>query len=99
MFNGFLSRYARLPFRAVLAGDMFQKKIDDLLSGMPNLFGIVDDSSVAGLDEHGKDHDETLQKVLWVCRQTNLKFNKGKCLKVYRCHHLAGYVLAFTYVF
>ena len=59
---------------------MFQKKIDELFIGMPNLFGIADDILIAGFDEWGKDHDETLEKVLQLYRQVNLKLNKDKCL-------------------
>ena len=50
---------------------------------MSNVFGIADDILTSGFDEQGKDHNETLEKVLWVCRQVNLKFNKNKCL--FRC--------------
>ena len=50
---------------------------------MPNVFGIADDILIAGFDEQDKDYIETLEKVVWVCRQANLKFNKGKC--PFRC--------------
>ena len=62
---------------------MFWKKIDDLFSSMPNSFNIVDDILIAGLDEQGKDHDKTLDKVVQISRQANLKLNKDKCL--FRC--------------
>ena len=62
---------------------MFQKRIGELFSGMPNVCEIADDFVTAGFDERGKDWDETLEKVLWVCRQTILKLNKDKCL--FRC--------------
>ena len=35
-------RYIRLPFGVAPVGDMFQKKIEKLFSGMPNGFGIAD---------------------------------------------------------
>ena len=44
--------------------NMFQKKTDKLFSGMPNVFGIADDILIVGIDEWGKDHVETLEKVL-----------------------------------
>ena len=44
-------RYIELPFRAVLACDMFKKKIDELFSYMPNVFGIVNDILITGLGE------------------------------------------------
>ena len=52
---------------------MFQKKMDKLFSGMPNVFGIADVILIAGFDKQGTDHDDTLDKVLWVCIQANLK--------------------------
>ena len=36
-------RYKLLPFGAVPAGDMFQCKIDEIFSDMPNVFGITND--------------------------------------------------------
>ena len=55
---------------------MFQEKIDEIFSGMPNVFSIADFILIADFNEPDKDHDETLDKVLWVCRQANLKLNK-----------------------
>ena len=48
---------------------MFQKKIEELFIGMSNVFGIAHDILIAGFDDQGKDHDETLCKVLWRYRQ------------------------------
>ena len=59
---------------------MFQKKIDELFSGMPNVFSIADDILIACFKEQGRHHYATLDKVLGICRQTNLKLNKAKCL-------------------
>ena len=42
-------RYIRLPFRVAPAGDIFQKKIDKLFIGMLNVYGIADDTFIAGL--------------------------------------------------
>ena len=41
--------------------DMFQKKIGELFSGLPNVFGIADGILIAGNDEQGKDHDVMLE--------------------------------------
>ena len=57
-------RYIRLPFRAAMAGDIFQKKIDELYIGIPNVFCIADHILTTNFDEQGRDHDATLQKVL-----------------------------------
>ena len=58
---------------------MFQCKIDEIFSDMPNIFGISDDILVIGYDEDGADHDATIYKVLWWCEEVNLKLHKEKC--------------------
>ena len=58
---------------------MFQKKVDELLSSIPKAFGIADDILIAGFDEQGTDHDETLYRVLQICRQVSLKLYKDNC--------------------
>ena len=50
---------------------MFQKKIDEIFSGMPNVFGITDIILIADFDEQGRDHIATLDRVLKICRQAN----------------------------
>ena len=61
-------RYKRFPFGAASAGDMFQRKIDEIFKDMQNVFGTVDDILVAGYDSDGKDHGKTVQRVLQRCR-------------------------------
>ena len=46
--------YKKLPFGAVLTGDMFQRKIDEVFKDLPILFSIADDILV------GKNHDDTV---------------------------------------
>ena len=72
-------RYKHLLFRAELAGDMFQCKIDKIFNDMPNVFGIADDILVIGYDKDGADHDEAVYKVLKWCQEVNLNLNKEKC--------------------
>ena len=72
-------QYKRLLFGAVLAGDMFQWKIDKIFNHMPNVFGIADDILVIGYDKDGADHDEAVYNVLRQCQDINLKLNKEKC--------------------
>ena len=43
---------------------MFQHKIDEIFSDMPDKFGIADDILVIGYDENGADHDAAVHKVL-----------------------------------
>ena len=50
---------------------------------MTNAFGIADNILIVGFDKHGRDHDEMLEKVLWMCRQLILNLSKDKC--IFRC--------------
>ena len=54
---------------------MFLGQIYKIFKYLPNVFGITDDSLVVGYDRDGKDHYGTLQRVLKVCYQVNLKLN------------------------
>ena len=72
-------QYKYLPFRAVPVGNIFQCKIDEIFSDMPNVFGIIDVIPVIGYNENGADHDASAQKVLHWCEEVNLKLNKEKC--------------------
>ena len=62
-------RYKRLPFGTVPAGDMFQRKIDAKFKELPNLFGIDYNILVVGCAANSKNHDETLWRVLQICRR------------------------------
>ena len=53
-------RYKWLPFGAALAGNMVQRKIDEIFKDILNVFGIADDILVAGYEADGKDHDKTV---------------------------------------
>ena len=75
--------YKCLPFGAVPAGYIFQRKIDQIFNDMPNVYGIADDILVIGYDEDGADHDEAVSSVLKQCQDVNLKLNKDKCY--FRC--------------
>ena len=77
------SRYIQLSFGVAPAGDMFLKKIGGLFHGISNVFGIADYILTAGFNELGKDHNSTLDKVLRICRQVNLKLIRDKCF--FRC--------------
>ena len=72
--------YIQLLFSIAQAGDMFHRKIDELCQGLPNVFGIDGHILIAGFYKIGREHDATLNKVLKICIQTNLKFSKDKCL-------------------
>ena len=65
---------------------MFDRKIDGLFQGLPNVFYIVHDILIAGCNDMGRDHDATLNKILRICRQAYLKPMKDKCL--FQCRSL-----------
>ena len=71
--------YKYLPFGTAPVDNMFQHKIDEIVSDMPNVFGIADDILVIGYNEDGTDHDTAVHKVLWQCKEVNIKLNKDKC--------------------
>ena len=57
----------------------FSIKIDEIFKDLPNVFGIADDILVVCYHSDGKEHDNTLQKVLKIYRQVNLKLSRDKC--------------------
>ena len=68
-------RYARLPFGATQAGDMFKRKLDELFKELSNVFGIEDDIPVARYDKDDIDHDDLLRRVLKISRQESITLN------------------------
>ena len=68
---------------------MFQCKIDEIFSDMPNIFGIADDILVIGYNDNGTDHDATVHKVLQRCEEVNLKLHKEKCH--FRCTSIPSF--------
>ena len=78
--------YKCLPFGAALAGDMFQRKIDEIFNDIPNVFGITDDILVIGYDIDGADHDKAVYKVLSQCQDVNLKLNLTKISVISGAH-------------
>ena len=56
-----IHRYTRSPFGAILAGDMFQRKIDEIFKELPNVSGIAYDNLTVGYGDDSTDHDNTKQ--------------------------------------
>ena len=71
--------YKCLLFGAAQAGDMFQRKINEIFNDIPNVFGIADDILVIDYDKDRADHEEVEYSVLEWCQDVNLKLNKDKC--------------------
>ena len=69
--------FCRLPFGITSAPEIFQRKMTELLDGIPGVEVIMDDVLV-----HGKDnamHDESLSQVFNRIKQSGMRLNKSKC--------------------
>ena len=53
-------RFIKLPFGVALAGDMYQRKINEIFKGLPNIFGKAYDILIVGYDDNGRYDDRTL---------------------------------------
>ena len=62
--------YKQLPFEAAPAGNTYQRKIDEIFNDMPNIFGITNDILVVSYHDDGRDHNNTVQKVLQTCKRS-----------------------------
>ena len=70
-------RYRRLPFGICAAQDLFQKKMDEVLSGLKGVINIADDICVFGKD--AAEHDIRLRALMERAREQGLVFNPEKC--------------------
>ena len=73
---------------------MFQRRMDEIFKELPNMFGIADDTLVVGYDDYDRDHDNTLRRVLQICREVNLKLYKEK--SHFRCFSVAFFVRSYS---
>ena len=70
-------RFKRLPFGLKVAQDLFQEKMDAILTGCPGTINIADDILVFGRSE--QDHDRNLHKLMQRAKECGLIFNGEKC--------------------
>jgi len=71
-------RYRRLPMGINVAPEIFQRKMVDLLTGLPGVICYLDDILVFGLTD--EEHDDNLNRVLERILASGLKLNKKKCI-------------------
>ena len=95
MFSNAYGRqgYMRSPFRAA-QGDMFQKMIDEIYSGMPNVISTAGDILIAAFNEQSIDYEKILHYVFWICRQATLELNKDKYFIRYTSSLFLGEVIS-----
>ena len=72
-----LFQYNRLPFGISSAPGIFQRTMDNLLQGIPNVVTRVDDILVSGSDDDS--HVDNLEAVLKRCQQEGLRLKLQKC--------------------
>ena len=69
-------RFLRLPMGISLAPECFQRKMEELLEGLPGVIIYMDDTVVFG---DASTHDERLEAVIRRVHESGLKLNKKKC--------------------
>ena len=75
-------RWKRMPFGIAPAPEIFQEKLDEVLSGLEGVKAVVDDILVYGegdtIEEAESNHDRRLISLLLAARTHNLRFNAVK---------------------
>ena len=72
-----LYRYSRLPFGVASAPAMFQKIMDAILQGMPNVICYIDDILIMAKDD--ATHLNTLKEVLGRLEDQGIRIKHEKC--------------------
>ena len=67
-----------MPFGATVAGNVFQRKLDQCFGHLQNVIVIADDIMIVGKQPNHKDHDIALTKLLNTARECNVCFNYNK---------------------
>ena len=78
-FNTHLSRYQflRVPFGLKMSQDIFQMRMDDIVTQCLGVLAIHDDVFIYGKDD--KDHNANLVNLFNVAQKEGLVFNSTKC--------------------
>ena len=71
-------QYTVMPFGTTVAGDVFQRKLDQCFGHLQNIIVIADDIMVVGKQPNHKDHDLALTTLLNTARKCNVHLNYEK---------------------
>ena len=72
-----LYRYKRLPFGVSPVPAIFQRSMDSILQGLPQVLCYIDDILVTGKND--KEHLQNLAQVLTRLEQQGIRLKKDKC--------------------
>ena len=72
-----LYQYTRLPFGVASAPPIFQKAMDEILQGLPNVICYLDDILVTGASYH--EHLKNLKVVLFWLKEHSIRLKLSKC--------------------
>ena len=79
-------RFTVMPFGIMVAGDVFQWKLDKCFGHIKNVIVIADNIMVIGKNDNHKDHDLAFTTLLQTARRCDIKLNydklKFKCTEV-----------------
>ena len=62
-----------MPFGATVAGDIFQRKLDQCFGHSKNVIVIADDIMVVSKQPNHRDHDPALTNLLNTARECNVQ--------------------------
>ena len=75
-------KWKRMPFGISPAPEVFQRRLDEALDGMPGVHTIADDILITGvgsnMDDETADHDRKLHRLLQRCRSKEIRINADK---------------------
>ena len=71
-------RYTVMPFGITVAGDVFQRKLDQYFGQIEQVIAIADDIMVVGNQPNHRDHDVALTNLLQTARESNIHLNYDK---------------------
>ena len=71
-------RYTVMPFGITVAGDAFQRQLDQCFGKIDQVIVIADDIMVVGKQHNHKDHDIALTNLLETARGHNIRLNFDK---------------------
>ncbi|KRY40653.1 Uncharacterized protein T01_3330 [Trichinella spiralis] len=87
-----LYHYNRLPFGVASAPAIFQKVMDTMLAGIPNVAAYLDDIILTGATDD--EHRRTLKLVLGRLKEFGLRIHKEKCIFFQREVEYLGHILS-----